>query len=62
MTGLEMMFSKLLGLEPEHLKKMALDFVGEVKSINERLGNIESKVTELHNLTLPESAEAKDGG
>jgi hypothetical protein len=61
MTGIEMMFAKMLGLEPAQLKEMATGFVETVKSINTRLQNIETIVARLDSQnTVDDLAERKD--
>jgi len=47
-TGIEMMFSKMIGLTPDQLKNMAETFVKSVETINANLKTIAFQVNDLH--------------
>lgn len=51
-TGIEMMFSKMIGLSPEQLKNLATGFVDSVNAINSNIADIKKQVDEIHAATV----------
>jgi hypothetical protein len=51
-TGIELMFSKMIGLTPDQLSQMAKGFVSSVDNINASLTTIAKQVGEIHAATV----------
>lgn len=60
-SGMEMMFSKMLGMSPDELASMAKNFVDTVEGVNNRLQTIERKLDTIlereNNVNTPSNSD-----